>query len=125
MNQNFDGLSYERRLELLKVNRIGLWDAYQNCVRPGSMDTDITEPELNDFTILKSIAPNIRLICFNGQGAAEPEESPVRLEYQTHLLPSSSGANRKDQIGRLSRWEAAIRFMATDFNEKYALSRSS
>jgi G:T/U-mismatch repair DNA glycosylase len=73
------------------------------------MDKDITEQEPNDFTILKAIAPNIRLICFNGRWAAEAEESLFRLGYQTRHLPSSSGANRRDQDGRLVRWKEAIR----------------
>ena len=38
---------------------MGLWDAYQTCVRPGSMDSDITEQELTDFEALKSVARNI------------------------------------------------------------------
>jgi double-stranded uracil-DNA glycosylase len=108
LSQTFLGLSYADKLELLKANRIGLWDAYHACFRPGSMDKDITEEEPNDFTVLKGVAPNIRLICFNGQKAAEAEKSLVRLGYQTRLLPSSSGANRRDQKGRLLRWKVEI-----------------
>lgn len=106
--QSFDGLSYERKLALLRAHRIGLWDAFHACCRPGSMDKDMTEKEPNDFTVLKSIAPNIRLICFNGAGAAEPEESLTHLGYETRLLPSTSGANRRNQAGRLDSWKAAI-----------------
>jgi TDG/mug DNA glycosylase family protein len=122
LNQNLDGLSYEDKLELLKANRIGLWDAFHSCIRPGSMDSDIAEQELNDFETLKSIAPNIRLICFNGQRAAEAEETLTRLEYQTRLLPSSSPANRNDQRGRLVSWKAAIQFTTNYFNKKYGLT---
>lgn len=103
LDKSVDGLSYEDKLELLKANRIGLWDAYHSCVRPGSMDADITERELNDFAALRSIAPSVRLICFNGKGAAEAKESLTRLEYQTLLLPSSSGANRRDEVERQLR----------------------
>jgi hypoxanthine-DNA glycosylase len=108
LNQNLDGLVYEEKLRLLMANRIGLWDAYHTCVRPGSMDGNITEPLRNDFSILKSLAPNIRLVCFNGRGAAEAKESLSHLNYYTELLPSSSGANRRDQNGRLACWKAAI-----------------
>ena len=59
LNQTFEGFSYEEKLGLLRDNRMGLWDAYQTCVRPGSMDSDITEQELNDFEALKSVARNI------------------------------------------------------------------
>lgn len=128
LNTSLDGLSYEDKVELLKANRIGLWDAYHSGIRPGSMDGDISEQELNDFESLKSVAPNIRLICFNGRGAAEAKESLTRLEYQTVLLPSSSGANRKNQPGRVSRWQEAIQSITSarqfgkeqicDFNEE-------
>jgi hypoxanthine-DNA glycosylase len=113
LTQSFEGLSYEAKVELLTANHIGLWDAYHACFRPGSLDKNITETELNDFSILKSIAPNVRLICFNGKGAAEAEELLTRLDYQTRLLPSSSGANRRDRDGRLMRWKAAIRARAS------------
>jgi len=109
LNQTADGLSYEAKLELLEANHIGLWDTYRACFRHGSMDKDITEREPNDFTVLKGIAPKLRLVCFNGREAAEAEESLTRLGFQTRHLPSSSGANRRDQEGRLMRWKAAIR----------------
>lgn len=105
LNRAFEGLSYEEKVGVLKTNRIGLWDAYHSCIRPGSMDSGITKQELNDFQTLKGIAPNIRLICFNGRKAAEAEESLDLLGYKTLLLPSSSGANRKNHAVRLSRWK--------------------
>jgi hypoxanthine-DNA glycosylase len=108
LGKNLDGLSYEGKLGLLKANRIGLWDAFHTGFRPGSMDGDITGQELNDFTVLKSTAPNVRLICFNGKGASDAEEVLERLGYQTRLLPSSSGANRRDRKGRRICWRAAF-----------------
>jgi TDG/mug DNA glycosylase family protein len=119
LNQPFDGLSYESKVELLRASRIGLWDAIQTCVRPGSTDSDITEHELNDFGTLKSIASNIRLICFNGRKAALAEESLHLLGYETRLSPSSSGANRRVQKGRRVSWKASIHFVATDFDNMF------
>jgi hypoxanthine-DNA glycosylase len=108
LDKRLDGLSYEDKLGVLKANRIGLWDAFHTGFRPGSMDADITERELNDFTVLKGLASKLRLVCFNGQGAAGAEESLVRVGHETCPLPSSSPANRKDQEERLSLWKAAI-----------------
>lgn len=62
LNQNVESLSYDDRLAVLKSNRIGLWDAYHNCVRPRSLDGNITDAELNDFTMLKTVAPRLRLV---------------------------------------------------------------
>jgi hypoxanthine-DNA glycosylase len=59
LNQNLVNLLYQDRIQYLKAHRIGLWDAYHSCVRPGSMDGDITEQRLNDFESLKNIARNI------------------------------------------------------------------
>src|ERR1700676_4785820 len=47
LNQKLNGLSYEHKVESLRANRIGLWDAFQTCVRLGSMDGNITGQELN------------------------------------------------------------------------------
>jgi TDG/mug DNA glycosylase family protein len=106
LNQNIVALSYERKIEMLKGNGIGLWDVYHYCVHPGSMDKDITEPELNDFDTLKTTCPQLALICFNGQKAGESEEVLRSLGYVTLVLPSSSGANRRNQEERLRCWNA-------------------
>ena len=108
LGESLDGLSYEDKLGLLKGSGVGLWDAYHSAFRPGSIDTDITEAELNDFTCLKGLAPNLGLVCFNGQAAAGAKDSLVHLGYETCLLPSSSGGYRGDQEGRLACWIAAL-----------------
>lgn len=121
LNLSLMDLPYQDRIRCLMANRIGLWDAYHSCVRPGSMDGNITEQLRNDFNVLKSLAPNIRLICFNGKGAAEAEESLHELGFDTLLLPSSSPANRRDQDGRMIHWIRGVQLTGTDFNDKYGL----
>ena len=106
LEQNVVPLSYERRIETLKEFGIGLWDIYHHCFRPGSMDKDITESELNDFKMLTTTSPRLRLICFNGQKAGESEDFLRSLGYLTLVLPSSSGANRRNQAKRLGCWNA-------------------
>jgi double-stranded uracil-DNA glycosylase len=106
LNQNVVTLSYERRIATLKKCGIGLWDIYHHSFRPGSMDKDITESELNDFGTLKTACPQLALVCFNGQKAGESEERIRRLGYITLVLPSSSGANRRNQEERLRCWNA-------------------
>lgn len=122
LDESLDGLSYEDKLAVLKANRIGLWDAFHTGFRPGSMDANMTETELNDFTVLKELAPKLRLVCFNGKGAVGAKESLVGLGYETCLLPSSSGANRRNQVWRLEEWCEAVRRLPTDFNSKYGLT---
>ena len=104
LNQSLVTMSYERRIETLKDYGIGLWDIYHYCVRPGSMDKNITEQELNDFDALKTTCPQLGLVCFNGQKAGESEELLRSLGLGTLVLPSSSGANRRNQEERLRCW---------------------
>lgn len=108
LNLTFVGLSYEAKVDLLKANRIGLWDAFHSCIRPGSMDGNITGQEINDFGALRSMAPNVRLVCFNGKKAGKSKATLLGLGYQTLLLPSSSGANRRNQQARHARWTNAL-----------------
>jgi hypoxanthine-DNA glycosylase len=104
LNEPIANATYEAKIEKLSAHKIGLWDVYHSVVRPGSMDKDISERRLNDFTTLKRIAPNLRLVCFNGKEAAHPEELLRGLGYTTRVLPSSSGANRRNQEKRLRCW---------------------
>jgi hypoxanthine-DNA glycosylase len=100
---------YEERLQILLRHKIGLWDVYHRCIRPGSMDKDITEMELNDFALLKADAPNLKLVCFNGKEAGESEGDLRSLGYDTKVLPSTSGVNRTKQEERLDCWKSALR----------------
>lgn len=101
-------LGYKQKINILRSHRIGLWDAFHHCVRPGSLDARITDEELNDFSILKTLVPKLKLVCFNGLTAAQAEDSLKQLGYATIILPSSSGANRRRQKERLNSWSKAL-----------------
>lgn len=47
-----DPLDYEKRLELLIQNKIGLWDIYSQFDRTGSLDSNFRQTKLNDFDAL-------------------------------------------------------------------------
>jgi len=108
LNQNLEGVPYETKIEILRAHGIGLWDAFRTGFRPGSLDKNITDKELNDFEVLKEIAPKLFLVCFNGERAAEAEGSLRAHGCKTCHLPSSSSANRKNQVKRLLKWTLAI-----------------
>ena len=64
-------LSYLERQQILKQNRISLWDVLENCVRPGSLDGDIVAisevaNKLEDFYRRQ---PKLQAIAFNGRKA--------------------------------------------------------
>ena len=106
MGDDITGLDYDARIASLKEHGIGLWDVFGAGERKGSMDSGIKEEEVNDFSQLRSIAPNIRLVCFNGKKAGEGEHILKKLGFATKLLPSSSGANRRYSEKRILEWKS-------------------
>lgn len=61
---------YRRRKEFLLRHGIALWDVLKACEREGSSDSEIKNPEPNDFEGFFSTYPAIRHVCFNGGPAA-------------------------------------------------------
>lgn len=61
---------YRMRKEFLLRHGIALWDVLKACEREGSSDSDIRNPEPNDFEGFYKMYPSIRHVCFNGGPAA-------------------------------------------------------
>lgn len=106
IGQDITTLDYNTRIASLKEHRIGLWDVFRAGERRGSMDSSIRDEEINDFSQLHSIAPNIRLVCFNGKKAGEGEHLLKGRGFRTKVLPSSSGANRRYSEKRMLEWKS-------------------
>ncbi|MHC1755820.1 MAG: DNA-deoxyinosine glycosylase [Methanosarcina sp.] len=109
IGENLQDMDYETRLETLKRNRIGLWDVFKAGKREGSEDSKIREEEVNQFSILKEMAPELKLVCFNGKKSGKYEPILRVMGYKTKVLPSSSGINRRNLKMRESEWEAALK----------------
>jgi len=79
-------LPYVARLQLLRKNKIALWDVLASCVRPGSADSDIDKSSLrpNDFARFFAAHPRLERIFFNGTKAEEC--------YKKHVLPALPAA---------------------------------
>jgi len=99
-------LDYDGKIKKLKKYKIGLWDVLKRCEREGSSDSNIRSGELNDFSGLKQVAPNLELVCFNGKKAGGYESFFQKAGYKTKVLPSSSGANRKYHKKRILEWKS-------------------
>ena len=106
---DLQSMDYNRRLEALKSNGIGLWDVFNAGSREGSLDSRIGNEEINDFSSLNKIVPELKLICFNGKKAGEYEPLLRKMGYETKVLPSSSGANRRFSKKRVMEWEAVFK----------------
>jgi len=95
-------LPYAERADRLVACGVAVWDVLRSSVRPGSMDAAIDQSTAvaNDFASFFAHQPDISLVCFNGQKAAqlfarlvapELDTSCKTLRYQT--LPSTSPAH--------------------------------
>ncbi len=109
---------YARRLQLLRANRLALWDVLHSCVRPGSLDSAIEHHSAapNDLVALLQSHPAIVRICCNGGtaftalrrhfGSALREHFPRAEVLQ---LPSTSPANASWSYARkLLAWQQAL-----------------
>lgn len=90
-------LPYKNRLAVLRENHVALWDVAHRCKREGSLDSNITEVESNDFKTLFKTAPNIHTVFFNGKKAEALFHKLVLPNLDRELnriaLPSTSPAN--------------------------------
>lgn len=111
-------MAYEKKLQKLLDNKVGLWDVLASCEREGSLDSDIkmVSVEVNDFQTLLSVRPNIKFIFFNGRKAQDIftrkvtakvfQERSIALNY----LPSTSPANASlNYAKKLFCWEQAFK----------------
>lgn len=112
-------LSYAERTELLKSNKIAVWDVLESSLRPGSMDSEIEESTArpNDFASFFEAYSGISLICFNGQKAARMFEKLVLTGYadlrrgmRFQTLPSTSPAFASMSFEeKLRKWSIVLR----------------
>ena len=109
IGEDLQSMNYQSRLETLKRNKVGLWDVFKAGKREGSEDTKIKDEEINQFSMLKDMTPNLKLVIFNGKKSGEYEPILRAMGYETKVLPSSSGANRRSLQSRKSEWDAAFK----------------
>ena len=99
---------YPERIKLLHQHQITLWDVCASAIRPGSMDTAISEVIPNTIPQLLAEQPTITKVIFNGQKAQKLFEKYFKkqenLSYIT--LPSTSPANAQFSLDKLlQHWE--------------------
>ncbi|HEV2549838.1 MAG TPA: DNA-deoxyinosine glycosylase [Stellaceae bacterium] len=79
-------LPYAGRVERLNFAGVALWDSLQACIRPGSLDSSISEEVANDFPAFFAKYPHTTHVYFNG-GKAE-------TVFRRHALPSLPNTQR-------------------------------
>jgi hypoxanthine-DNA glycosylase len=102
---------YQRKIELLKRNKIALWDVLDCCTREGSLDTDIKNEKPNDIIGLLEKYLNIRYIILNGTKAHSLFKKHIGFSLSDEIkfkqLPSTSptpGKNVKTYSEKLEEW---------------------
>ncbi len=85
--------SYQIRSEWLLSKKLGVWDVYATCEREGSLDSNIRLPVLNDFSILKTLCPDLQAIAHNGGESFKHAKHTQNLGVPVFRLPSTSPAN--------------------------------
>ena len=63
----FEKKKKKKKIQLLRNNKIGIWDDLENCERKGSLDIHIKNYRANDFESLFKKYPKIKTIIFNGK----------------------------------------------------------
>ncbi|MCK5642947.1 MAG: DNA-deoxyinosine glycosylase [Gammaproteobacteria bacterium] len=111
IGEDITTLDYEAKIQKLQEHKIGIWDVLFASERDGSMDSNINNEEINDFSNLKNVAPNLQLVCFNGKKAGEYEQTIQGHGIETKVLPSSSGANRRYSDKRIVEWRSIADFI--------------
>lgn len=105
-------VAYDERLEILKNNRIALWDVCSSAQREGSLDSNIQAPIPNDFAGFFQTHPQIERIFFNGQPAGKLFRRLVNIDISHILqitLPSTSPAHASMRFKeKLARWREAL-----------------
>ena len=110
---------YQRRLQQLNQQQLGLWDVYASCFRHGSLDSAIEKKtaQINDFESLLGCYSNIKAIFFNGKAAEKAfihhykaaMEQGFLQSIQFKALPSTSPAHAAMSVDdKLLLWQQAI-----------------
>ncbi len=78
--------TYSSRLAFLQNRRIALWDVLRSANRTGSLDQDIENEVVNDFSAFLTRYPALRAIVFNGTKAEDLFRRHVVERVGTEIL---------------------------------------
>lgn len=102
--------SFEEKVKLLQLHKIGLWDVLAFCERKGSLDMHIKNHKENDIEGLLKQFPKIKKILFNGKPSYhyfQRKFKPVEgISYS--IMPSTSPAYTVKFEQKLSVWQHTL-----------------
>ena len=111
-NENYTS-DYGEKLQVLKRNKIALWDVIDTCERKGSLDSEIRNEETNDIRQLLKNYPNIKAIFCNGQKSFKNLQKILGKEcaIPIFVLPSTSPLHTISFEKKLREWEILNSFL--------------
>lgn len=100
-------LDYQERIDLLKENKIALWDVIESCERKGSLDTEIKNEIDNNIPQLIESHPNIKIIFCNGQKSYKNLLKILGKNFKIPIkvLPSTSPLHTVKFEEKLESWK--------------------
>lgn len=107
-------LDYASRKAFLLDHRIALWDVLESCTCEGSLDSNIKNEVVNDFSAFYQQYPAINHVFFDSRKAEEFYLRHVKKsEDKTyHLLPSPSRANASKSFEqKLEAWKELLQYV--------------
>lgn len=104
-------LPYQQRLAVLDRAGIALWDSLAACIRPGSLDSSITDEVPNDLCALFAKYPKITHVFFNGAKSESAfrhhtMRALVDGSHSFQRLPSTSPARAIGLEAKVRAWRA-------------------
>ena len=104
---------YAEKIELLKKNKIAVWDVIDSCERKGSLDTEIKNEAHHDILQLLGDFPSIKVIFCNGQKSFKSlgKILPIDSKIPIFILPSTSPAYTIPYQQKLKDWSILKSFL--------------
>ncbi|MNK30224.1 Uracil DNA glycosylase superfamily protein [compost metagenome] len=104
---------YEIRINLIKQNKIALWDVIESCERKGSLDIEIKSEIDNDISQLIENQPNIKIIFCNGQKSYKNLLKILGKNFKIPIvvLPSTSPLHTVKFEEKLESWKVIIDYL--------------
>jgi hypoxanthine-DNA glycosylase len=111
LDESLATLPYPERLARLKSRGVAVWDTIVACERKGSLDSAIRNARNSEVERIRTRAPGLRVVGFNGGTAARAEGEWRAAGYATLALPSSSPAYTRPFAEKLAAWRALADFL--------------
>jgi double-stranded uracil-DNA glycosylase len=123
MGMDLVAMAYDERVDAVQAAGIALWDVVESAHRPGSLDQQIREAQVNNVRSFASGLPDLRAIAFNGQkSAALAGNAFGGAAVDLVRLPSSSPTNTLNLEAKHAIWAVLAKYLSLEMTDAIAIS---